>query len=104
MKPSARDAGEEVHMKTTILLVAAAAVVLGPVHGLAQANGDATSEDRTRCDVSNPEGTCRPTPSEIDAQAKAQAKSVPGAGSGEPVDPPAESSMLPGNDGTAGGP
>jgi hypothetical protein len=87
-------------MKTTNLLLAAAALVLGPSHGLAQVNGEAKSQDVNRCDVSNADGSCRQAAS----TSEDQAASVAGAGSGEPDDQSSASNMAPGNDGTAGGP
>jgi hypothetical protein len=93
MKPHARDSGEERHMKTTSLLVAGAALVLGLSHG------SAMSQEVNRCDVSNADGSCLQGSSMSDDQASP----VAGAGSGEPDDPSA-SNLAPGNDGTAGGP
>ena len=84
-------------MRTTILLVAGAALMFGPSHGLAD---DAWSEDGTRCDVSNPDGSCRQAASMSEDRASLDA----GAGSGEPEELTVTSNMTPGNDGTAGGP
>jgi hypothetical protein len=94
MKPTACNSGEERHMKTTTLLLAGAALVLGLSPGLAR------SQEVNRCDVSNPDGSCR----EAANTSADQAASAAGAGSGEPDDQSGSSNMAPGNDGTAGGP
>jgi len=73
MKATARDSGEERHMKTTSLLVVGAALTLGSFHGLAR------SQEVDRCDVSNDDGSCR----QAESTSEDQAASVAGAGSGE---------------------
>jgi len=87
-------------MKTTSLLLAAAALMLGPSHGFAQEIGGARGPEANRCDMSSNEGVCRQAESTSDAQEE----SVAGAASGEPDDHSSASNIAPGNDGTAGGP
>jgi hypothetical protein len=87
-------------MKTTSLLLTAAALVLGPSHGLAQEVGEARSQEEDRCDVTNVDGACL----ETTRMSEDRAEFVEGAGSGEPDAPASASNMAPGYDGTAGGP